>query len=144
MGALTTACINRDFAYISGWVSGRFSVDVSEAEVATWFDGAGELGTVRGRANWTDGTWFMWLRNRLDGHKVFRGTATSDADYEFVTAILHVGFIFIVETPEMLMRLNPSTEKKRRSEIARSKLFQLNRTPQPIDKTALLVGGKEP
>jgi|LakMenEpi03Aug12_release.lakeMendotaPanAssembly.Ray.scaffolds.fasta_scaffold2947686_1 hypothetical protein len=62
----------------------------------------------------------------------------------FVTAVLHVGFLSIAETPEMLERLR-RPEPDEPDSTARSRLFsELQRIGvTPIDATAGVVGGSK-
>lgn len=87
----------------------------------------------QGRRGWTDSTWLMWFKNRAVFQ--FGGTAT---DESVRTCRLHVGFLSLPETEEMISALRePNLELVFR--VARSKIFGTPFVPIPIDRVAMRV-----
>ena len=90
---------------------------------------------------WSDGTYACWVVNRVNSLEWPRwrdGRVEFDVEpkepEDFVTATMHVGFLSLEETPEMLARLHvPDMEFL--YEIARSKISTTNEFIQPINAT---------
>jgi hypothetical protein len=89
--------------------------------------------SVPGCQSWSTGSWLMWLKSYLAfpvGH------LRSDPESKIVTATLHVFFITIPETSEMVIMLDedndPMQPSTARSKIGRTLLLEI----QPIDRTA--------
>lgn len=82
----------------------------------------------------------IWIKNRLYNLGTFRtpGIQPDDEDHRFVANALHVFFLQLEETSEMIASLKvgetPST-----SEIARSIVFDSKFYIKPIDSTAYKV-----
>lgn len=85
----------------------------------------------------------VWLKSRLNcrGMLPVSGAPPNDDDPGPVSAVLHVGFVGIHESEEMLERLRSEFVKRDPGAPARSKVFkQLAReTIAPIDGTAARV-----
>jgi hypothetical protein len=89
-----------------------------------------------GCGSWTDDTWDLWLRKRIDeiqGWSYGPGEILENAE----TAILHVFFLTLSETEEMLARLRTGTTKE--STVARSKVSKTTLIIHPIDSVAKSV-----
>lgn len=63
----------------------------------------------------------------------------SPADSVLTTCVLHVGFVFIEETEEMIEALKKKDESEKHDGDSSSRLSQSNYLLQPIDKTAARV-----
>jgi hypothetical protein len=92
-----------------------------------------------GDRGWSDESWFMWFRNRLSAHGHFRALENPPL-VDSLPVTLHVFFIYLEETPEMLARLNRYEGKEKRKKLpGQSKIFTTNLKPVPIDRTAFNV-----
>lgn len=99
----------------------------------------------KGRKNgWTLSTGpAMWIKNRLLELGCFRTERNPPLGTdELATAVLHVFFVSLEETAEMIAFLqNEQTEEqqKKLASVARSKLFGTPRVVTPIDSTAAKI-----
>lgn len=89
---------------------------------------------------WSDSTWFMFLKNRID--ELSRYPATPNTSGKCVksetTAVMHVFFLYLEETPAMIQRLK--NESKSKSVVARSKLTKHTAEfVEPVDSMATKV-----
>jgi len=86
-----------------------------------------------------------WIRNRLyDANAFATGLARlpQDDSGPFLKVLLHIGFIGISETPEMILRLhNKKAAKTAAYQVARSKLPKTLEIVRPVDRTAWQVIG---
>ena len=94
-------------------------------------------GSCKGAAgcvSWSNGTWIMWLKNRIRFDYGWNA-----AEFDLTSVTLHVFFLSIPETPAMIARLwEDSPEEANdpaRSKISGSLLAEI----APINKTARSV-----
>jgi hypothetical protein len=95
-------------------------------------------GAKIGWKDWADDTVFMWLKNRVAD--LLKPGCECNA-IEFSVPI-HVGFVFVFETPEMVKRLqNELDPLASMASIARSKISGTNLAEiNPVDRVAVRVG----
>ena len=118
---------DRDFQGIAGFLKRFVDIDVSPellkkqclAANAPHFDAVNNRGQER-----ADDTIVMWLKNRLESTGAF-AAGKNPPPIEHPTAVLHVHFLFIAETPEQLARLKFG-EPEIKSCVARSKISSTN------------------
>lgn len=85
----------------------------------------------------------VWLKARLNEENVLPTSApASDDTPDPVTAVLHVGFVMLAETEEMLERLHNEALVDDANNPARSKMFDTaqKQNVTPIDALAGIVG----
>ena len=86
----------------------------------------------------------IWIKNRLIERGAFRTNHSPPFDFaEAATAVLHVFFLALEETTEMLERLK-NDDAQFASKVARSKLFSSPLVTSPIDSLTLKVSGDDP
>lgn len=98
MGPLTRAVQGRDWGAAAALVSARFGVAVD----AEWVRGVVSLSLVE--RSWWDGSWFSWFKNRLAAGGLLP-CGRDDRAAVWLGVPLHVFFVALEETPEMLVRL---------------------------------------
>ncbi len=90
----------------------------------------------RGMAGWSDGTWAMWIKERIRDLGGFRCDGEELADH--VVGVFHMGFVGVIETPEHLARLR-NEHLLARARVARSKLGATHMKIAPINRVAARV-----
>jgi hypothetical protein len=90
-------------------------------------------------SDWSDSTWFMWLKKRVEALDCYRVVNPDDRANDWGSVTLHVGFIFIEETPEQLAELRRRKEPIKAGEPARSKIGSTGEIITPIDRVAARV-----
>jgi hypothetical protein len=63
------------------------------------------------------------------------GPGMTYAPVVYLSVLLHVGFVWLTETPEQLARLR-TKERTPGKRVARSKVFSTARKPVPVDRAA--------
>lgn len=121
-----------DWAWVAVWLTGRFETDIAEK----WVSRNAPKDFIWG---WSDGSWHMWWKRQLDRCRLLRVSDYVFDDPKFSTR-LHVFFLSIEETPEMLARL-PEEDGKERKGPTTPGISRTNRKPKPIDRTAQRVTG---
>lgn len=134
-GPLGLAMAARDAGFIAGWVSGKYGATVTREWVWLRLSRARFPGYTRG---YSDGSWASWWKRRLEEDGRFESGGTPPEPIDFVTE-LHVGFVAIEETAEMLARL--AGEKAEAGGPATPAIERVMTRPQPIDRTAAIVVG---
>lgn len=76
----------------------------------------------------------MWCKNRLQEWKLWPTAGHEGCGDIRLEAILHVFFLFLEETQEMIALLPEGSPTE--AKLARSKVSKTNKVIQPIDKTA--------
>lgn len=84
----------------------------------------------------TDDCLMMWIRNRLDELGCF-GFGCNPQPNDNLPVELHIGFLSIEETDEMISRLR--NEPVEQGIATTSKIFSTSLVPSPIDKVAARV-----
>lgn len=132
---LRAALMEGDLRFVAGYVSGRFGIEVSEEDAQRWH----RLAVTQDLCPyWSDCSTLMWIKNRLSemGRLTARHEDTPDAT---ITCEMHVFFIGLEETPEMLIRLK-GEKSVAVSQVARSKIANtLLADIRPIDAVAASV-----
>ena len=79
---------------------------------------------------------YIWLKNRLIEEGLFCGVGRCSPDDSHPTATLHVGFLSLIESPEMIQRLQ--NESMKPGKPARSRFANDAKTKNvaPVDATA--------
>jgi hypothetical protein len=101
-----------------------------------------------GSETWSDCTWWMFVKNRLDEGGYFGrpGCSILPIDDGW-RCVLHVGFLSIIETPEELDRLQRGETGRKRNynDPARSAIFRElpKGNVHPIDRTAMIVAPED-
>lgn len=112
----------------------RFAVSVDHGDILGWCRAA--IDKQIGSFGWKESTWLIWFKNRLSEAGYLSSRADDDALAFRATARLHVWFLYLRESVEMIAFLQ-AEGKPRESSVARSRLFaSLLRELRPIDKTA--------
>ena len=88
---------------------------------------------------WSDESWRAWIKRRVDHH--FTAGCDSYNSTPWVSATMHVFFIHLEETEEMLLLLRKYNDLgPEQAVVAFSKIFDdAGRIPTPIDRTAKRV-----
>jgi len=115
-------------------------IPINDVTLERWFCGCNPM---LGR-DWSASSWDCWFCARLSSNDLSKGYGTVDDSKSPVTAILHVFFIYLEETAEMLSRLDDEPEVKP-PKVTRSKLGPNEpRLVRPIDRVAHRVGPTAP
>lgn len=134
MESLTMACLRKDCAYVTGWILGRFQISLTYDQVQEILSGVTGYNPI----GWGDSSWTSWLKIKLTERHYF--PVGSRKDFEYVpTAQFHIFFTQLEETPEMLALLPERGKKQTSPNEARSKIFQTEQIPRPIDAVAQRV-----
>jgi hypothetical protein len=95
--------------------------------------GSGDIG-------WSDPSWLMWFRNRIDCFGLLTKGVKGSPPPCRLEVLLHVWFLHLEETEEMLARLRHEQLEPPKP-AAGSKVFTTNLVPRPIDRVAARVSG---
>jgi hypothetical protein len=95
------------------------------------------LGTCNGYESWSECTWRCWLRYRYQ--EIVPPVPGCPVDSRYVSAVFHVSFLGVVETPEHIANLTRTPEEIIASHVARSKIGSTDLIIRPIDATAARV-----
>lgn len=131
-GPASQAMRRHDWPWVAGWLSGRFGVDVSANWIASNKPKNG-FGSC-----WSDGSWAMWWKRRLELAGLFRTARPSLNTFDLYGVPLNIGFIGIEETEEMKQRL-PEKDGKPVNRIATPGIERTMQKPTPIDRVAARV-----
>lgn len=83
-----------------------FTMEWFDVAVPAWFAWSMSSDAARHRERWeTAAGPYIWVKNRLLEHHMLPDAGRNTPDDSHSTATLHVGFLSIFETPEMLNRL---------------------------------------
>ena len=132
---VTTAIQAKAWKRLAEIVSQRFGVQVSPKVVAKMFAARKR----RGGTNWSDCSWLCWIKNRLRENKTLV-VPHAENTHDKLSVLLHVFFLCISETPEMLTRLRVDPTRPR-SQVARSKVSTTQNIISPVNTTAERVSG---
>jgi hypothetical protein len=131
----------QDWTALAMACESRFGVSVNADELASRTEMVvGKHKRLERRAFgccWGDGTWLMFLKSRLEELGCFKNGCQIAVEGG-CTAVMHVFFINIEETPEMVARLR--NEKPDQIAVARTKLNKDTSVyVEPIDGNAAKV-----
>lgn len=127
-GPVQEAYRRKDWAWIAGWVSARFGVSVS----ATWAKENRPLGRD---VVWSDGSWSMYWKTQIIKDDLFEKPGGRPARFEDLKVPMHVFFLHLEETDEMLTRLrNDNTVV--RSGPSTPGIERTVEKPVPVDRVA--------
>lgn len=121
-----------------------FALEWFGVEVPQWF--ASEMADIasRHKSRWeTTAGPYCWVKNRLSEASLMPKTIGCQHAPEAVTAILHVGFVFIEETADMVSRLK--NEQADAGSPSRPAFFReaARKSVSPVNATAARVSGLE-
>lgn len=140
-GAVQAAYDRSDWAWLAGWITGRFGAEVS----AKWVEARQpKLAKHFDDPNWSDGSWAMYWKTQLIKAGHFGTVGYRESDFlTAVTATLHVGFVSIEETPDMVevlrrpeLAYDPDAAKRGLSTPGIARTLH---SPEPIDRVAKRV-----
>lgn len=151
---LRDACVNKDASWVAGWLSARLMVDVPVATVAGWLDrladiigdrdGRGPDDAARHRLRYTSGGWCdLWLRARLTEEDWFKPGMGYAPEIQLPVE-LHIGFLSVHETEEMLDRLRRRDDTPVPAGPATPGIERTQEVVSPIDRVAARVFGPDP
>lgn len=132
-GPLSRAIERFDVQFVRGYLASRLESEYTEREIEGLILSAHKKGGKTFDTDWSDSTWVCWIRNRL-APRFERRELT---EIKFLCE-LHIGFLCLEETPEMLLRLHEGGKMEpsaARSKISKSLLERL----EPIDRVAARV-----
>lgn len=113
-----------------------FEVHVLQDDAEAW---SAKYNKEIDRKHTTSAGPLIWLKNRMMERMLF-SFGGSRGGLEMPGCELHVAFLFLEETEEMLCRLRTKERTKTPDEsVARSKIGKTNSKIQPIDATAATV-----
>ncbi len=126
-GEVQKAVVEEDCQFVANFIRQEFDVVFSENLIP-------KMRKVN--AVWSNQTWRLWIKNRLEEKNLFPNGCNSDFPH-FATTF-HVFFLQLDETEEMLARLR--NEPAEEAKTAKSKIFNPDsRKPIPIDRVAMNV-----
>ena len=141
-GAVEVACERCDWSWIAGWIYGKWGCEVTPEWV---FANRPEVVKLGGSPVWSDGSWAMYWKTQVIkshvrwGKEPVRHPLTVPFD-KAATATLHVFFISLEETEEMIFRLR-NDRSPAKSGPATPGIERVMTRPEPIDRTAARVFG---
>jgi len=138
--SFSSAAIAQDWPALSALISERFGVDVGPNKLRMLCEDRMQMNARDLRRHWSDCSWACWFKSRIQEYKRFSWGSVGYLP-EITTATLHVGFLWLEETPEMLARL--SEPGVMASTVSRSKITETQRVIQPIDRVAARVARME-
>lgn len=129
-----------DLPAVQSFVTDECGVECDEATAAWLCRKFDEWEKKTGECRWKSTTtgYVMWTRNRLTERGAFHVRDGGTYHDDRVCCDLHVFFLFIDETDEMIANLKNETAKALYQE-ARSRVFKTAQILTPIDKTAQRV-----
>lgn len=161
---LRDAVLRKDAAFVAGWLTGRWMLEVTVERAARWiaemwrrieaenqWRASQNLPPARLVSEWTGGSYDLWFRSQMTKEGGYNVNQQPDGsvkgkyalpENERFHVVLHVGFINIEETEEMLALLRapdptmPTGNGPATPGIARTEV-----KVQPIDRTAAKVVG---
>ena len=126
---------DREWQRLADITYGRFGYEVSAKEMSKWLSqAASEYGKKGFWEQWSDCSWFCFIKNRLR-HRMESGGIVHP---EYHTATLHVWLLGCEETPEQLARLPEGLAmqiRAARSKISKTTLASID----PINQVAQKV-----
>lgn len=132
---MTLAEITTDPELLRRYVSERFDIEMSEQD-AEW------ISHHKHRPSYhCDDCQIIWLNNRLRELQYIPTTFSGTLFDERFEVVMHVFFLSLEETPEMLARLPEVTATDKKLQTARSKISTTPLAIQPIDGLAGVVSG---
>lgn len=131
---LREAMLAKDWEFAASYLRERYGVDVSAGQI----EESGKK-TIHDNDRWSDGTWDLWLRKRVDCLNAWPPALGNTPDLSFKPVELHAFFISIAETEEMLAKLRKEKVVADTDNPARSKLSKTNEVIHPIDSVAAKV-----
>jgi hypothetical protein len=142
---LSRLCRERRADVLADWLSETYGVAVAPEVVEGFFAVVSRFDSEC-RLHWSDCTWAMWLKHRMDAAGLLPGPGCAAAEITLPTT-LHVGFATVHEDDAMLARLRvPETLPRHRpaddeAPVARSRIFTATAIPRSIDAVAARVSG---
>lgn len=135
--SINSLVLNEKWDEIAFYLQERFGVQVSATTVESWKPIASSRDWPAARSNCT---WFMWFKNRIRESHIILPVGEREEWKKLPGATLHIFFIYLEETDEMLDRLKDIEEPEEpegtaRSKISKTKLSKLH----PINTTAAKV-----
>jgi hypothetical protein len=132
--ALTTG----DVGYVIGYCAGAYDVDVTAEHAAAWCQRAAAWAAAYLAA----ADWRMWLKNRVSEAGYLDSSGGGSPVNINLPVALHVGFLYLEETPEHLTRLRrnktPVPDTLATPGITRTAVIL-----RPIDRVAARVVGPD-
>lgn len=149
MGRLWQAVIANDVRFLSGWVSGRQMLVVSAEDVTRWLPGLLKMASevqecYRKKPEWgkwegySDGFVDLYFRARMSQDHLYPHGCNPPLDIH-VPVELHIGFLSLEETAEMLENLRRTPEPETKSGPSTPGIERTLESPTPIDRTAARV-----
>lgn len=130
--------MNKDYETLMSRIGARFDVDFDAERLRKVLNTTPLFIPTHG----TDDCFVMWLKNRLVEIGAFKNGFGEKAFIpDVVTATLHIAFLYIEETEEMLARLPEKGQTK--EAVAQSKVFQTTKIIHPIDRVAARVAAEK-
>lgn len=137
-GSIQDAVDRADWAWIAGYLLGQFGVKTT----IEWCRDTVNPISEPGFTSWSDGSWRMWWKVQLIRANRF-ATPRNPLDHGRLTTELHIGFLHIEETEEMLRLLaeneyDPDAQKRH---VQTSSMDRVMTRPEPVNRVALRVVG---
>lgn len=104
--SLRKACAELNAEWVAGWIAGRQGFEVPIETIRLWLFDMQPVIRFRVRFDgMTDSFCDLWLRARMTEHNVYPHGSGSISARINLPVELHIGFLFIEETDEMVERL---------------------------------------
>lgn len=136
-GAVADAMLRGNWSWIAGWLNGRFGVAVREA----WVGSQPLPNSSYVWAGWSDGSWAMWWKRRLDITGLLPAFGATPESIRFECE-LHTGGTWY-STPDELARVEnwdlDECDDVRRRGTQTPGISRVTQIVTPIDRTAARV-----
>jgi hypothetical protein len=138
METLGPAIGSGDCAVVQTYLRDRHGIDLPQSVVESICEKAATSDIDHG---WSDSSWDGWLRNRIAEIRAWPSGSHAVVQ-DATTAVLHVFFLQLQETEEMLRLLRHDDEQPE-SSVARSKIGSTPLCVHPVDAAAARVAPVE-
>lgn len=132
-GAVERATNLCNWGFVAGWILGQWDIHVG----ADWVKEV-HARKIRGQQHWSDGTWALFWKTQLIEAALIAGAGSQGGPTITVPVPLHIFFLWLEESPEMLARLRRPDHTKPAGPSTPG-IERVMTNPQPIDRTAALV-----
>lgn len=140
MSILRTAVMAKDVSFIRGWLMGRLMLNIPEERVVAWVEDLHyRLETFKGyTGEWGDGSIDLFFRAQMTKENLFESGNNYPPEI-WLPVELHIGFVQLYESEEMLEQLRRPDPSKVRTGPDTPGIERTQTVLTPIDSVAAKV-----